>query len=311
MMMVGIASVALMTPLLLQSRPAISRPCRIIACAEQETQFVDDALSLVFASPIVRVNLGDALPKGTLEALEKSVVASWNDHLDAQQRMASGGKGHKRRASADTTQNLAASSQELNEEFFFFQREKYGDFAHTATPHANASSWMASDAGQAVIRAVTTATGRYLARIAHHADADDPVASGGGLEPSHMHAWASLHQGGSTHPRHVHAGAVVSSVLYVRSPPGSGRICFHDPRGNGIPPFERELCHEPRTGDLLLFPPWLAHAVTSTPSNVEGPRISVSLNYVDLDDRLKQGGPAGWGEATAALEVLPVERFEL
>ena len=75
MMMVGIASVALMTPLLLQSRPAISRPCRIIACAEQETQFVDDALSLVFASPIVRVNLGDALPKGTLEALEKSVAS--------------------------------------------------------------------------------------------------------------------------------------------------------------------------------------------------------------------------------------------
>ena len=71
-------------------------------------------------------------------------------------------------------------------------------------------------------------------------------------------------------------------VLYLQSPQGAGCICFSDPRGS-IPPFEREVCHEPQAGDLLLFPPWLALAVTVTPDTA-GRRILLSFNYVDINN---------------------------
>ena len=32
--------------------------------------------------------------------------------------------------------------------------------------------------------------------------------------------------------------------------------------------------------DLLIFPPWLQHAVDATPATAEGPRISVSFKFV-------------------------------
>lgn len=129
-----------------------------------------------------------------------------------------------------------------------------------------------------------------------------------------------MHHGGSSHPRHVHADSVASAVFYVRCPAGGGSICFFDPRGS-IPPFEREIRHMPQVADLLIFPPWLSHAVSSgaqvldlairtdctsphhahpkpsphcLPCNVvvqaasDGPRISISFNLVD--DDLEEGG---------------------
>ena len=88
-----------------------------------------------------------------------------------------------------------------------------------------------------------------------------------------------------------------------------------DPRGD-LPPFERQIRHEPVDGDLLLFPPWLSHAVASSDtsstrsgsssSGARRPRISISFNYVD-DDLEGGRGRYGWGEATAGLDVLTIE----
>ena len=50
----------------------------------QDTPFEADALSAAFASPILRIGLDSALTKGTLKEAEKSVLSSWQDHLDEQ-----------------------------------------------------------------------------------------------------------------------------------------------------------------------------------------------------------------------------------
>jgi hypothetical protein len=276
----------------------------------QDTPFVANTLSLLFASPVLRVQLGGALPQGTLAAVEEDVCASWNDHLDEQERLQVAASGEP--STTATSKNarwqsprpeVAATSHQLNEEFFYFQNTFYGDTCHCKTPHANSSAWQANRAGQDVIHAMTDAASSYLERIAYHAGETTNLVK---LNPNNMHVWASVHADGSAHARHDHAGAVVSGVLYVRSPPGAGKICFYDPRGN-LPPFEQCVYHEPAAGDLLIFPPWLSHAVEPTPTGVHGPRISVSFNYVDVDGHL--GTSRGWGEATACLEVMPLEQL--
>lgn len=60
---------------------------RMVALPEQDTLFAPDAFLLAFASPILRVSLEDALPSGTLRALEESVAGSWSEHLGEQKQM--------------------------------------------------------------------------------------------------------------------------------------------------------------------------------------------------------------------------------
>ena len=269
--------------------------------------FEQDALSLLFPSPIMRLNLADALPAGTLEALEDAVLESWGEHLAEQETLQVQGGSAARRATTDGGRLRAASDQERNEEFFYFQRDRIGVEGQSSEP----KGWLASDAAQQLLGACTAAAAGYIERIAHHGGRD--IGTPGEdweLDPDRMHVWASVHRGGSTHPRHIHANAAVSGVFYVRAPRGSGRICFFDPRGS-VPPFEREVRHEPLAGELLLFPPWLSHAVASSTmpddADADGARVSISFNYVDGDDGLLEGGRHAWGEATAGLDVVALE----
>lgn len=253
----------------------------------QDTQFEDNALAIAFGSPILCVRLGDALPQGTLEALAEDVLSSWGDYIDAREQL---------------------GDKDLNADFFFYQSTVYGDTDHCrSTPPANPRAWMAGVAGQEVIKAVTAAASSYIERVGFHATGDAEATK---LTPNNMHMWASVHQDGSAHPQHVHVGAVLSGVLYVRSPEGSGEIVFHDPRGS-LPPFGRAVSHKPCAGDLLIFPPWLEHGVAAT-ATVDGPRISVSFNYGDFEHAILASNAGGraldWGDPTAAIEVMTIER---
>ena len=75
------------------------------------------------------------------------------------------------------------------------------------------------------------------------------------------------------------------------------------PAGSGLPPFTGSVTLHPRTGDCVLFPPWLPHRVggeeggvdyvrrEAQPEDDDGePRVSFAFNLV---------GP--WGAATPAL----------
>ena len=96
--------------------------------------------------------------------------------------------------------------------------------------------------------------------------------------------WVSVHSKGSAHSRHSHVASAISCVYYSRVPSGSGRIRFHDPRGEHkimqqtmiphprygeaaqrgllpLPPFRRSYSVDVREGLLVCFPSWLLHEV--------------------------------------------------
>ena len=270
----------------------------------QQSPLQQDALSIMFGSPILRVGLAEALPDGTLEALEEAVMTSWDAHCAEQESLPQ--MGQRRHTDLENRRLHASSNAELNEEFYYFQKGRYGVTGHYSAPKPD--SWLASEAASELLEAVSATVAGYLERIAHHRGLDIGrpwSAEDWQCSPDSLHVWASVHQGGSTHPRHVHADAVCSAVLYVRTPPGAGSICFFDPRGS-IPPFEREVRHEPSRGDLLLFPPWLSHAVaTAAQDDDDGPRISISFNLVEAT--LEGEDRSAWGSATAGLDVVAIE----
>ena len=80
-----------------------------------------NSLALTFGSPIMRVNLLDVLPEGTLEALEAAVMQSWSKHAAEQDRLPPSTMA--RRATTRGQRYRASSASELNEEFFYYQRE--------------------------------------------------------------------------------------------------------------------------------------------------------------------------------------------
>lgn len=87
--------------------------------------------------------------------------------------------------------------------------------------------------------------------------------------------WASVHANGSHHLAHHHQNSLLSGVLYVSVPEGSGDFVAHDPRGQ-LPPFGRSQHFPPKPGDVLLFPGWLVHSVL--PTLGAAPRVSISFN---------------------------------
>ena len=196
-------------------------------------------------------------------ALNDAVLQAWAEHL--------------RKWRGDE-----AKDYERNNAFYGFQLEHMGAKDHRQHP----AGWIACEAGQLLLTAFTAAAQSYLSHVAENVGVVRPDVS-----PDHLHVWASLHQPCSTHPRHVHAGASLSGVYYVRIPPtGGGRLEFSDPRGY-LPPFTELVVYHPSEGDLILFPPWVPHEVTSN-CRAQAPRISISFNYYS---DLQLQGEGGFG----------------
>jgi len=100
--------------------------------------------------------------------------------------------------------------------------------------------------------------------------------------------WVNVMARHSAHSLHLHPLSVVSGTYYVKTPRGSSRIRFEDPRLErfmAAPPRRRECRPENRhhvtypveAGKVLLFESWLRHEVSSHPVAAE--RVSVSFNY--------------------------------
>ncbi len=259
-----------------------------VASADEHIQpptMLEEGLSLLYPTPVLRSDLNEQLPAGTRESLRHAVLRAW-DEYSAQAADARGAGGGVLGARGDAT------DFRRNDGFFHFQKEQCGEVDHRKAP----AGWMATAAAQDLLEAMRSSTDAYLHRLDYEGRFGRPMPE---LLADNIHMWASLHTRCSTHPRHVHPGAVVSGVFYVALPAGAGEIAFADPRGQ-VPPFERAWHVAPREGELLLFPPWLGHEVTSNCAAGDGePRISISFNYVD--DDIEDGA---WGEATAGLEII-------
>ena len=141
---------------------------------------------------------------------------------------------------------------------------------------------------------------RRLRALAHAACTDHILATSppdpdgsfarylGGLS---VRLWAVVLTPAEEHATHVHEGALCSGVIYVHVPAGSSPILFSDPRGaarhysarsgdgdllarHPYAPFVTQVALTPRAGDIVLFPPWLAHAVLPQHRSDEEPLSS-------------------------------------
>jgi uncharacterized protein (TIGR02466 family) len=107
-----------------------------------------------------------------------------------------------------------------------------------------------------------------------------------------MNAWANINRSGNTNDMHTHAGAYWSGVYYVDDGgvEVGGALELMDPRGvtpmmyaplvrmgiKGCLTAGGSETFQPKTGNMVLFPAWLFHAVQ--PYLGDGVRISVAFN---------------------------------
>jgi uncharacterized protein (TIGR02466 family) len=112
--------------------------------------------------------------------------------------------------------------------------------------------------------------------------------------------WANRNPAGAFNHAHVHPRALLSAVIYLQVPEGSGEIVFVDPRpqsqyggtyvrwapssgsesGREIARdcFQPKHAYMPKPGELFLFPGWLHHYVDVNESPVA--RLSVAFNIL-------------------------------
>ena len=225
----------------------------LVHCARiRHADLHEETLTLLYSSPVKRVHLRNHAAghhAELLKSLHVAINASWQEY----------------------SFDRSAGSFQLNDDFFDFQRDEYGE----TQPERG---WLATEAGGRLLSVITSVAEDYLKEL----QVDVPA-----LRAGDFHVWASVHPSCSIHPTHVHPGATLSGVLYVATEPDDGQIVFTDPRGT-LPPFDdHRLGFRPAPGDILIFPPWLPHEVTSsgrcgsaTASADSRPRTSISFNLL-------------------------------
>jgi uncharacterized protein (TIGR02466 family) len=240
----------------------------LAACALiHQADLLEGKLTLLFPSPVKRFHLKDHVEDyaALLASLHDTINASWSEHVAGRK---AGSRGFQE-----------------NDDFFDFQRDEYGE-THSER------GWLAGDAGRRFLSMIVNVAEAYLRDL--HLDRLPALQAGD------FHVWASVHHACSLHPVHVHPGATLSGVLYVATEPDGGQLVFTDPRG-ALPPFDdHRLGFRPAPGDMLIFPPWLPHEVTSSArcgltASDAPPRVSISFNL--LADRADE--QPNWGRSTA------------
>lgn len=95
--------------------------------------------------------------------------------------------------------------------------------------------------------------------------------------------WGNVNPKGGYNLTHVHPTGWMSGVYYVELPQGCSGITFEDPRPASLMDFQQSCLvdnqhhnHQPKNGELILFPSWLPHFVNPNLTNEN--RISISFN---------------------------------
>lgn len=124
---------------------------------------------------------------------------------------------------------------------------------------------------------------RHVVRFARHLDWDLRER-----ELVMTDCWINFMGKHATHGLHLHPLSAISGTYYIRTPRGSSRIKFEDPRLSrfmAAPPRIAEARPENQTfitypaeaGHIILFESWLRHEVGA--NRVEAERVSVSFNF--------------------------------
>ena len=101
--------------------------------------------------------------------------------------------------------------------------------------------------------------------------------------------WYNINISQNYNLNHCHPGSILSGVIYLKCPPNSSPIIFQNPISALVasyiqpyvdfdfsPEISFTYSHQPKEGDLLIFPSWLEHRVDS--GDFKGERISLSFN---------------------------------
>lgn len=102
--------------------------------------------------------------------------------------------------------------------------------------------------------------------------------------------WINAQFQTQNHIMHNHPNSWYSGVYYLQCPEGSQRLLFVDPRPqaavNRLLGSSQTWAHEPRAGDLLMWPSWMQHQTVSwSRHELIAPRISMSWNLCVEPDR--------------------------
>jgi uncharacterized protein (TIGR02466 family) len=100
--------------------------------------------------------------------------------------------------------------------------------------------------------------------------------------------WVNIMPRHAVHSLHFHPVSTISGTFYVRTPRGSSRLRFEDPRlasfmaappklAGARPANRQQVAYDVEAGRVILFESWLRHEVA--PSRIDGERVSVSFNY--------------------------------
>jgi uncharacterized protein (TIGR02466 family) len=100
--------------------------------------------------------------------------------------------------------------------------------------------------------------------------------------------WVNVMPRHAVHTLHLHPIATISGTYYLKTPRGSSRIRFEDPRLASFmaappraagcrPENQQQITYDVTAGHLLLWESWLRHEVR--PSTIDAERVSVSFNY--------------------------------
>lgn len=104
--------------------------------------------------------------------------------------------------------------------------------------------------------------------------------------------WANVNKIGQQHPYHIHANSILSGVIYLKAPLGSGKTYFSDPRPSAkVLSFNYEdpiaewmssndWGHDADVGTMLIFPSWLPHGVDYSAFDLEKDRVTLSFNIM-------------------------------
>ncbi|HEY0715059.1 MAG TPA: TIGR02466 family protein [Polyangia bacterium] len=100
--------------------------------------------------------------------------------------------------------------------------------------------------------------------------------------------WVNVMPRHAVHGLHLHPVSTISGTYYVKTPRGSSRIRFEDPRLANFmaappkpaacrPENQQQITYDVSAGNVLLWESWLRHEVR--PSTIDAERVSISFNY--------------------------------